>query len=61
MSAGFIGLEVGATPNAMACMTVLTRKYGESPRAILTVPLIGLFLFDFFNSIFIKVMIGWFS
>ena len=61
MSAGFIGLELGATPNAMACMTVLTRKYGESPRAILTVPLIGLFLFDFFNSIFIKVMIGWFS
>jgi len=61
MSAGFVGLELGATPSAMACMTVLTRKYGESPRAILTVPLIGLFLFDFFNSIFIKGMIGWFS
>ncbi|MEZ5988885.1 MAG: sodium/glutamate symporter [Planctomycetota bacterium] len=61
MTAGFVGLELGATPNAVACMTAITRKFGSAPRATLVVPLIGLLLFDFFNSVVIRTMLGWLS
>jgi ESS family glutamate:Na+ symporter len=46
MISGMIGHGIGATPNAMANMATLTDKYGESPRAILVVPLVSSFLID---------------
>ena len=33
MAGGFCGFMLGTTANAMACMSVLTEKYGPAPRA----------------------------
>jgi ESS family glutamate:Na+ symporter len=37
----------------MACMDVLTQKYGPAPRAYIVVPLVGAFLIDFTNALVI--------
>ncbi|WP_436854606.1 sodium/glutamate symporter [Staphylococcus caeli] len=46
MVGGFIGHGLGATPNAMANLDVITKKYGTSPKAYLVVPIVGAFLID---------------
>ncbi|UEX90493.1 sodium/glutamate symporter [Staphylococcus ratti] len=46
MIGGFIGHGLGATPNAMANLDVITKKFGNSPRAYLVVPIVGAFLVD---------------
>lgn len=46
MIGGFIGHGLGATPNAMANLDVITKKYGASPKAYLVVPIVGAFLID---------------
>lgn len=46
MIGGFIGHGLGATPNAMANLDVVTKKYGASPKAYLVVPIVGAFLID---------------
>ncbi|WP_436860295.1 sodium/glutamate symporter [Staphylococcus caeli] len=46
MVGGFIGHGLGATPNAMANLDVITKKYGASPKAYLVVPIVGAFLID---------------
>ena len=46
MAGGFIGHGLGATPNAMANLDVITSKYGSSPKAYLVVPIVGAFLID---------------
>jgi glutamate:Na+ symporter, ESS family len=56
MSGGFCGFMLGTTANAMACMDVLTRKYGPAPRAFIVVPLVGAFLIDFTNALVITNM-----
>ncbi|SUM69042.1 sodium/glutamate symporter [Staphylococcus saccharolyticus] len=38
MVGGFIGHGLGATPNATANLDVITKKYGNSPKAYLVVP-----------------------
>ncbi|HAU5046750.1 TPA: sodium:glutamate symporter, partial [Clostridioides difficile] len=43
---GLIGHGIGATPNALANMSSLTQKYGNSPKAFLVVPLVSGFLLD---------------
>ncbi|MER0282272.1 sodium/glutamate symporter [Clostridioides difficile] len=43
---GLIGHGIGATPNALANMSSLTQKYGDSPKAFLVVPLVSGFLLD---------------
>jgi ESS family glutamate:Na+ symporter len=53
MSGGFCGFMLGTTANAMACMDVLTQKYGPAPRAYIVVPLVGAFLIDFTNALVI--------
>ncbi|HET8548233.1 MAG TPA: sodium/glutamate symporter [Bryobacteraceae bacterium] len=53
MAGGFCGFMLGTTANAMACMGVLTEKYGPSPRAFIVVPLVGAFLIDFTNALII--------
>lgn len=58
MTAGFTGFMVGITPNAMASMQELERKYGPSPRALLVIPLIGGFLVDVTNSIIITTFVN---
>ncbi|WP_210136978.1 sodium/glutamate symporter [Staphylococcus sp. GDH8C109P] len=46
MIGGFIGHGLGATPNAMANLDVITKKFGASPKSYLFVPIVGAFLID---------------
>ena len=52
-TAGFCGVMLGITPNAMASMEALAAKHGPAPRAFLAVPVVGGFLIDFANSLLI--------
>jgi ESS family glutamate:Na+ symporter len=61
MSAGYVGLALGATPTAIANMTAVTKKYGASPLAFIVIPLIGAFFIDIANAIIIQVMLSWFG
>jgi ESS family glutamate:Na+ symporter len=61
MSAGYVGLALGATPTAIANMTAVTKLYGASPRAFIVVPLIGAFFIDLANAVVIQLYIGWFA
>ncbi len=56
--AGTCGFGMGATPNAMANMQVLTEKFGPSVKAYILVPIMGGMLVDFINSIAITVFIN---
>ncbi len=58
ISAGFVGLGLGATPVAIANMDVVTRHFGPSPKAFLVVPLVGAFFIDILNAIIIKFFVG---
>ena len=49
MVSGLIGHSLGATPNALANMNTLTKKYGESPISIFIVPTVSSFLLDIFS------------
>lgn len=56
MSGGFCGFMLGTTANAVACMSVLTQKYGPAPRAFIVVPLVGASLIDFTNATIINAI-----
>jgi ESS family glutamate:Na+ symporter len=56
MAGGFCGFMLGTTANALACMDVLSKKFGPAPRAFIVVPLVGAFLIDFTNALIITVM-----
>jgi ESS family glutamate:Na+ symporter len=56
MAGGFCGFMLGTTANAMACMDVLTRKFGPAPRAYIVVPIVGAFLIDFTNALVITTI-----
>lgn len=58
MSAGYVGLALGATPTAIANMTAVTKKYGASPQAFIVVPLIGAFFIDIANSVIIQTVLN---
>lgn len=60
ISAGYSGFMLGITANAVACMDVVTHKYGPSVKAFLVVPIVGAFLIDFTNSLLITLMANWF-
>ena len=53
MTSAFCGFGMGATPNAMANMQVLTKRYGPAPQAYFIVPLVGSLFIDFCNGIII--------
>ncbi len=53
MTSAFCGFGMGDTPNAMANMQVLTKRYGPAPQAYFIVPLVGSLFIDFFNGIII--------
>ncbi|WP_263079547.1 sodium/glutamate symporter [Endozoicomonas sp. Mp262] len=54
ITAGFIGMGLGATPVGMANMNTLAHRYGPSPKAFLVVPLIGSFFIDIANALILK-------
>ncbi|HBE70199.1 MAG TPA: sodium/glutamate symporter [Planctomycetaceae bacterium] len=58
ISAGFIGLGLGATPVAIANMNALTRRHGPSFKAFLVVPLVGAFFVDILNALIIKLFLA---
>jgi ESS family glutamate:Na+ symporter len=59
ISAGYVGLGLGATPTAVANMTAVTKQYGASPQAFIVVPLIGAFFIDITNAVIIQSMLNW--
>ncbi|MFV5931906.1 sodium/glutamate symporter [Staphylococcus warneri] len=61
MVGGFIGHGLGATPNAMANLDVITKKYGNSPKAYLVVPIVGAFLIDLISVIIVMGFIQFFQ
>ena len=58
ISAGFVGLGLGATPVAIANMNAVTTRFGPSTKAFLVVPLVGAFFIDILNALIIKFFIG---
>jgi ESS family glutamate:Na+ symporter len=60
MSAGFCGFGMGATPNAIANMQAITKKYGPSPVSFMIVPLVGALFIDFFNASLITLFANFF-
>ena len=61
MVGGFIGHGLGATPNAMANLDVITKKYGNSPKAYLVVPIVGASLIDLICVIIVMGFIQFFQ
>jgi ESS family glutamate:Na+ symporter len=61
ISAGFVGLGLGATPVAIANMDAVTTRFGPSAKAFLVVPLVGAFFIDILNALVIKFFIGFMS
>ena len=60
IAAGVCGFGMGATPNAMANMSALTDRYGNSIKAYLLIPIVGSLFADFINSLVITVFINLF-
>ncbi|GEK33004.1 sodium/glutamate symporter [Kurthia sibirica] len=61
MISGFLGHGLGATPNAMANMSAIVKKYGPSQKAFLIVPIVGAFLIDVFGMPIIITTINLFK
>lgn len=61
MVSGILGHAIGNTPNALANMNSVTRKYGPSEKAQLIVPLVGAFLLDVFTLPCIIIFINLFK
>jgi glutamate:Na+ symporter, ESS family len=51
MAGGHCGFGLGATPNAVANMDSLVRRYGPAARAFVIVPTVGAMLIDFTNAL----------
>lgn len=50
LACGHCGFGMGATPNAMANMSAITKKYTIAPVAFFILPLVGSLFIDFFNA-----------
>ena len=58
MTSAFCGFGMGATPNAMANMQAITKRYGPAPQAFFIVPLVGSLFIDFINGIIITIFLN---
>lgn len=61
MCAGQCGINLGATPTAIANIQAVTNTYGPSHKAFLIIPLTGAFFVDIVNAILIQLTIGIFG
>lgn len=61
ISAGFVGLSLGATPTAVANMDALTHKFGPSSTAFLVIPLVGAFFIDLINAFMVSALYSYFG
>ncbi len=57
-TSGYIGFGLGTTPNAVANMEALVRRFHPAPRSFLTVPVVGAFFIDFTNALIITFFIN---
>ena len=57
ITAGFVGISLGATPTAMVNMSAVTKNYGNSMKAFLVIPLIGAFFLDIMNAFVIQLFL----
>ena len=60
ISAGFIGMGVGATPVGIANMNAITSRFGPSPKAYLVIPLLGAFFIDIANATLVQLLLGFY-
>lgn len=58
ISGGHCGFGLGATPNAIANMQVITNKYGPSLRAFFIVSIVGAFFIDITNAAVIQFFVS---
>lgn len=58
LNSSLIGHDIGSTPTAVANMTTMMDKYGESKKALIIVPIVGAFLIDVFYQPFVIYMIN---
>ncbi len=54
---GFGGISLGSTPTAMANMSAVAQKYGNSHQAFIIVPLVCAFFIDLANALIIPYFI----
>jgi len=54
---GFLGLELGATPVAIASMDAVSKEHGPSLKALLIGPLVGTFFIELINAVTIETFI----
>ena len=58
LCAGQCGVNLGATPTAIANIQAVTNTYGPSHKAFLIIPLTGAFFVDIVNAFVIQLSIG---
>lgn len=58
ISAGFIGMGLGATPIGIANLNALTSRFGPSPKSYLVIPLLGAFFIDIANAMLVQTLLG---
>lgn len=61
LCAGQCGVNLGATPTAIANIQAVTNTYGPSHKAFLIIPLTGAFFVDIVNAVVIQFTIGIFG
>ena len=57
VAGGSFGLTIGATLVAMASMDAASKKYGDSFKALIIIPLAGAFFIDIINAGIIDVFL----
>ena len=60
LCAGQCGVNLGATPTAIANIQAVTNSYGPSHKAFLIIPLTGAFFVDIINALVIQTIINFF-
>ena len=58
MSAGVIGMGLGATPTAMANMSSISQTYGSATKAFMVIPIVGAFFINFINAFVIELVLS---
>lgn len=61
LCAGQCGVNLGATPTAIANIQAVTNTYGPSHKAFLIIPLTGAFFVDIVNAVVIQFTLGIFG
>ncbi|UJF17646.1 sodium/glutamate symporter [Vibrio sp. SS-MA-C1-2] len=59
--AGFGGISLGSTPTAMANMSAVAKRYGNSHLAFIIVPLVCAFFIDLVNAVMIPYFLSIFN